>query len=457
MMREQGTIVALATPYGAGGVAMLRLSGGEAIEVAQKIFASTSGKKLAKMAGYTGTLGHVLDGGEVVDEAIVYVYRAPKSYTGEDVVEISLHGGVWLTQRVLRLCMQNGAVAAAPGEFTKRAFLNGKLDLSQAEAVMDLISAQGDAAAKAAVGALEGRISAAIKAIVEKLLVQSTHLSAWSDYPEEGLADVDEAELEAALEEIKRDVDELLSTYDRGRLLHEGVTAALLGRPNVGKSTLMNLFSGYERSIVTEIPGTTRDAVTESVRVGDFVLRLTDTAGIRNTDDPVEKIGVERSRRQLERVQIVLAVFDYSEPLDEHDFELLQKLEDKPAIAIINKTDLAPALDLEKIRRFVPHVVMASAKSGEGYDELLAAIKKLLGTADIDPSSPVIANERQRGCLARASEAIGQAMGALEQGFTLDAVNVCLDDALEELLSLTGERASERVIDEIFERFCVGK
>ena len=456
-MHEQSTIVALATPYGSGGVAVLRISGSKALAVAQSVFKSHSSKRLADMPGYTGTLGHILDDGKLIDEAITYVYRAPKSYTGEDVVEISLHGGIWIAQRVLRLCMQNGAEAAAPGEFTKRAFLNGKMDLSQAEAVMALISAHGDASAKAAVGALEGRVSSAVSAIVEKMLVQATHLAAWSDYPEEGLEDVDEAELEHALSEIQQDIKALLETYDRGKLLHEGVTAALLGKPNVGKSTLMNLLSGYERSIVTEIPGTTRDIVTESVHVGDFLLRLTDTAGLRDTNDPVEQIGVERSREQIERVQVALAVFDYSDELDPYDLELLQQLKDKPAIAIINKTDLPPMLDLEKIKKYIPHIVMASAKTGEGYEALVTKMSELLGTVDLDSSSPIIANERQYGCLVRAKDAITQAVLALTQGITLDAVNVCLDEALEELLSLTGERASERVIDEVFERFCVGK
>ena len=456
-MHEQSTIVALATPYGTSGVAVLRLSGSDALAVAQRIFRSHSGKRLNAIPGYTGTLGYIMDGEELIDEAIVYVYRAPKSYTGEDIAEISLHGGAWLAQRVLRLCMQNGAVAASPGEFTKRAFLNGKMDLSQAEAVMDLISANGDASAKAAINALKGRISTAVSAIVEKLLAQATHLSAWSDYPDEGLEEVDEAALEQALRYIEQDIGKLIATYDRGRLLHEGVTAALLGKPNVGKSTLMNLLSGYERSIVTEIPGTTRDVVTESVRVGDFVLRLTDTAGLRDTNDPIEKIGVERSREQLECVQIVLAVFDYSNKLEEEDLLLLQQLEGKPAIAVINKTDLKPALDLEQIHSSVEHVVMASAKAGEGYDALLKAINELLGATQLDLSSPVIASERQYDCLVCAKNAVSQAITAHVQGMTLDAINVCLDEALDELLSLTGERASERVIDEIFERFCVGK
>jgi tRNA modification GTPase len=454
---QAATIAAIATPHGTGGVAMIRLSGAGAIGIASRVFTARSGKGLGELGGYTGALGLVSDGGETLDEGICYVYRAPKSYTGEDVAELTLHGGVWLAGRVLRACLRHGAVLAAPGEFTKRAFLNGKLDLSQAEAVADLIAAGSELSLRAAVNAYGGKVSTAVGGLVEKLLAQAAHLAAWADYPEEEVEEVGAGQLAAALGEALAGLDTLLSTYDQGRILREGVRTAIVGKPNVGKSTLMNLLSGYERSIVTEIPGTTRDVVTESVRIGGIALQLFDTAGIRPTEDPVERAGVERSRQQIEQAELVLAVFDHGSELDRQDLELLSLLEGKRCIALLNKSDLPPRLDCAGLQRRVPTVVMISAKTGDGHGAFQQKLLEVLGMANLDSSAAIIASERQRGNLLAAKAALEQALEALSGGVTLDAVSVCIDEALGELLSLTGQRAGDRIIDEVFSRFCVGK
>jgi len=442
---QQTTIAAISTPHGTGGIAMIRISGPGAIGVSEKLFRARGGKRL----------GDIVDGEMIIDEAVAFVYRAPKSYTGEDVVELCVHGGMWVAQRVLRLCFQNGAEPAQPGEFTKRAFLNGKMDLSQAQAVMDVVYAQNDTALRAANAARTGAIATAVREIASRLLTQSAHIAAWSDYPDEDLEPVDTGKLAESLRESEALTVKLLATYDQGKILREGVPTAIAGKPNVGKSTLMNLLSGHERSIVTEIPGTTRDIISESVRLGDIVLQLHDTAGLRDTDNPVERIGVERTREQLEQSQLILAVFDNSEPLSSEDRELLQQVSGRNCIAIVNKADLPSRLKLAGAER----IVKMSAKTGEGYDGLVRAVTEAVGMADwkLDPGAAIIANERQYRHLFAAKTAIEQAVQTLQNGLTLDAVAVCIDEAHGELLSLTGERVSDVVVDEIFSRFCVGK
>ncbi|MCL2069087.1 MAG: tRNA uridine-5-carboxymethylaminomethyl(34) synthesis GTPase MnmE, partial [Oscillospiraceae bacterium] len=424
--------------------------------ITRKIFRPRNTKP---KSGYSGALGDIVDGGIVIDEAVVFIYRAPKSYTGEDVAELSIHGGMWVAQKVLRLCYQSGAVPAQPGEFTKRAFLNGRMDLSQAEAVMDTIAAQNDAALAVAGYAREGAVAAAVREISGRLLNESTHIAAWSDYPEEDLEPVDEQRLIEALRETAKLAGLLIATYDQGKILREGISAAIAGKPNVGKSTLMNLLSGHERSIVTQIPGTTRDIICESVRLGDIILHLHDTAGLRDTADPVERIGVERTREQLGRSQLILAVFDNAAPLDAEDRGLLEYVADKPCIAVVNKADLPQLIQADEIRKTIPRVVNMSAKNGDGCEELARAVTEAVGMNSFKPDTgaAIIANERQYRHLCAAKEAVGQAIEALERGMTLDAAAVCIDEAHGELLALTGERVSDVVVDEIFSRFCVGK
>lgn len=451
------TIAAISTPVSSGGISVIRISGEDALLIAKKIFNPITSENVEKMAGYTCAYGKVVFKGEEIDDVVLTVFRAPRSYTGENVVEISCHGGIYVTNRILRAIISSGAVPAAPGEFTKRAFLNGKMTLTQAEAVMDIISAQGETAHKCSVAMHEGALFKRIKSVSDRMVKILGELAAWVDYPDEDIADVDENSLLVDLSNILSELKKISSTYDSGRILREGIETAIVGRPNVGKSTLMNLLSGYERSIVTEFAGTTRDVVEESVRLGDVVLRLCDTAGIRNTSDTVEEMGVNLAYKRLDRAELVLAVFDYSQELKHEDFLLTEKLSGKNVIAVINKSDKEPLLDLDFINEHYPENVLISAKVGNGIDELRGKILKVFRASEIDSSAGIIANERQKRCIDMAISSLKDAVFALSQSETLDAVTVLVDEAEGFLLELTGEKITEAVVDEVFSHFCVGK
>ncbi len=451
------TIAAISTPNGQGGMGVIRISGEGALETADKIFRSVSGKKVSEMKGYTASFGQITDSGEVIDDAVVLVFRAPHSYTGEDVAEISCHGGMYITKRVLRAVLNNGASPAHAGEFTKRAFLNGKMGLTEAESVMDIISAGGKQSARAALSSLKGRLHDRIDNVREVLLSLAAHLSAWADYPEDEIPEIDNEELMTGLTKCKNELNELLKTYDAGKVMREGVDTVIAGRPNVGKSTLMNLLSGCERSIVTNIPGTTRDIIEETVMLGDVPLRLSDTAGIHSTDDPVESIGVQRAKDRLLSAGLIFAVFDASMPLSEDDLELLELLKNAPAVAVINKSDLESKTDIDFIRSKVSHSVLISAKTGEGADALAAEVGEIVGTSGLDASQGILATERQYSDAASALRSVEEAIDALNMGITYDAVTVVIEDAINSLLELTGERVTEAVVDKVFSHFCVGK
>lgn len=456
-MSDLSAIAAISTPLGTGGVGIIRISGKNATEIADRIFVSVNGKKLSSSKGYRAYFGRIFDGETAVDEVVCLVFRAPHSYTGEDVVEINCHGGVVLLKKILRLVLQNGAQAAAPGEFTKRAFLNGKLDLSEAESVMTLISAQGEQGANAAFNQLEGSLSRKIEKINSSLLSLAAHIAAWVDYPDDEIEELGNNELYSTIYNAYLELCALLSNFDSGMAVTNGVEAAIVGKPNVGKSTLMNLLTGYDRSIVTEIEGTTRDVVEETVNLNGCILRISDTAGMRETGDIVEKLGVERSRKKLERAAVVFAVFDLSKPLSDEDKELIDECKDKNVIPIINKTDLEPRLDVDYIKNKLGSPLFISAKSGDGYNELCDRVAELMGTKNFDTTSAMLVNERQRICCQKASDALKDALEALNLGLTPDAIGVCIDDAIAALLELTGQKASEAVVDEVFKQFCVGK
>ena len=451
------TIAAISTPVAAGGIGMVRMSGPQAFEIADQIFVSVSHKTVSETGGYHGMFGRLHDEQGEIDEAVVFVYRTPRSYTGEDVVEICCHGGIYLVQRTLRACISAGARPAQAGEFTRRAFLNGKMSLTQAEAVVDLIASQGQQSAQAALSAKDGAVFQKIHRVVDKMLGVSAALAAWIDYPDEDIDEVSGENLNQSVMDICNPLHTILKEYDTGKVLREGVSTVIVGRPNVGKSTLMNLLSGEQKSIVTQIPGTTRDIVEDTIRLGDVVLHLADTAGLRDTDDPVEKMGVELARKRLNSSYLVLAVFDSSEELSAEDLELIKKIKDRPVVAVINKTDLERKINVEKIREKIPHIAELSASAGEGVQALEREVRELLQLSSLDSSSGIIANERQRACVEQATKTMDEARQALEVGETLDAVNVCIDSAIDSLLELTGERASEAVINQVFERFCVGK
>ena len=451
------TIAAISTPFGTGGIGVIRVSGNNSIKICDKIFKSIKNNKLSDMKGYTAALGKIYDEQEPLDEVIATVFRSPHSYTGEDVVELSCHGGMYITEQVLRVVLKNGAVLAEPGEFTKRAFLNGKIDLTESEAVMDIISAKGKAAARSALGMKEGRLRKEIDNIKSLLLNDAAHLSAWADYPEEDIPEVSRQTLSDNLNNAIEQLEKMLKSYDTGKIIKEGVDTLIIGKPNVGKSTLMNFLSGCEKSIVTDIPGTTRDIIQETVILGSTVLLLSDTAGLRDTDNPIEKIGVELAKKRLQSCGLVLAVFDASRPLDQNDHEMLELVDDVPSVAVINKSDLVSVIDTDYIKSKVDKIVFVSAVKGEGIEELTKAVEKLTGTDSFDENSIMLSNERQRQCVINALDSLKEAYDAITIVMTLDAVTVSLEYAVQSLLELTGERASEVVVHSVFSKFCVGK
>ena len=449
------TIAAVATPSGDGALGVIRISGDNAIEVAEKVFFPFSKKPLNTFKGYEAAYGEIKDGDTVLDDAVALVFLAPHSFTGENTVEFSVHGGSLMLKSVLRLILKNGAVMAEAGEFSKRAFLNGKTDLAKAESIMGLISARSNAELKLSRAAHNGKISRKIDKIESDLVAADASIAAFSDYPDEDIEGLNKENFLKMLNFAKAELSEMLLSFDAGKILREGIDTAIVGKPNVGKSTLMNMLSGTERSIVTEIAGTTRDVIEETVIIGDITLRLADTAGIHKTDDTVESIGVLRAKERIKSAQLILAVFDCTTPLQSDDFELLKDLEPQNTIVIINKTDCENKIDYKAFKDFC--VVEISAKTGSGYKELQDAVEKISGVQNLSADSVVLINERQRSCVERALDGVTEAVNALEMGLTMDAVGVCVDDAIAALFELTGKRVTNEVTDEIFKRFCVGK
>lgn len=451
------TIAAISTAQGQGGIGVIRVSGEQAFTIVDKIFKSVSGKKIMDIKGYTALFGHIYNNEEVLDEAVVLKYVAPKSFTGENVVEISCHGGMYITKEVLNAVIMAGASLAEPGEFTKRAYLNGKMDLTEAESVMDIISAKSKSAARAALFVKDGALFKKSQQVKQLLLDKAAHLSAWADYPEEDIPEVSEDSIMEAIEESISILEKLLSTYDMGQVVKEGIDTVIAGRPNAGKSTLMNLLVGREKSIVTNIAGTTRDVVEDTVLVGNVMLKLSDTAGIRDTDNEIEKIGVQKTFDKINGAGLVIALFDNNEELNSEDIDLINKIKDIPCIAVINKIDLEDKVDKKYITDNIDNVVYISAKQQDNIDELKNMIEKIAGTEDFDPSAGIIANERQRNAIRNAVNSLYEAKESLAMGITMDAITVSLQETIDYLLELTGEKAGEEIVDSVFHNFCVGK
>ena len=451
------TIAAIATGNSAGGIGVIRISGDDAVAIADKVFRPVDNSLLAQLKGYRAKFGNIIIDNEAMDNAVALVFRAPKSYTGEDVVEISVHGGLLIVEKTLQAVLDAGASPAQAGEFTKRAFLNGKMDLTQAESVANLISSQGETALKASFNALQGALSNKINSVLQSLLDCSALMAAWVDYPDEEIPELSDTQLEETLTDAKAQLGELLDNYESGQTITNGIDTAIVGRPNVGKSRLMNMLTGSDKSIVTHIEGTTRDIVEESVRLGSVVLHLRDTAGLRDSNDVVESIGIQKAYKALDDAQLVLAVFDSSQQLTDFDNDLIDRCKGKKSVAVINKTDLDSNADLSKVQDAFDNIVYISAKNNQGHKELTDAVSKLLGVADFDSTAPLLANARQKQNCQKAYDCVEEALNACMLGMTFDAINVMIDSAAEELLSLTGKKATEEVVNNIFSKFCVGK
>lgn len=450
-------IAAVSTPLMSAGLGVIRISGENAAEIADRVFRSISGKKLAEISGYSALYGHIFDKKGDIDEVVALNFRAPHSFTGENAVELSCHGSVYILKRTLAALIAAGARLARAGEFTRRAFENGKMDLSAAESVMSLIGAESQLEHSAALSGREGVLFRRIDEIKGELTALSAHLSAWVDFPDEDVPEVSHDELYSGLKRAQKQLNRLICDFDRGKILREGIDTVIVGRPNVGKSTFMNMLCGADRSIVTDIAGTTRDIVEESVSVGGVKLRLQDTAGLHDTNDRVEKIGVEKARRRIETAALVLAVFDGSEPLSNDDLSLIKALKDRRAIAVINKCDLDMKIETELVSSVIKNTVVLSAKSGENAEMVEQAILSVSGLDGLDPTCAMMTTERQRDCAERAKSALNDGIATLEAGLTFDAVGVMLDEAIAALCELSGERVSDSIVDEVFSTFCVGK
>ena len=454
------TITALATPPGQGGIAVVRVSGPEAFAIAARVFTPRNPtRRLEQAKGYTAMLGRTFLKGKPLDETVALCFRAPRSYTGEDVVELSVHGGTVMANALLEALYDAGAQPAGPGEFTRRALENGRLSLTQAEAVMEVISANGRQGAALAQAALDGALAKRIGAIQTALQSLNAHLTAWVDYPEEDVPELTPAHLTETLTAQQAQLDDLIAGYGAGAVLRHGVDCVLLGRPNVGKSTLLNLLAGFDRAIVTPVAGTTRDIVEQAVQLGEIRLNLFDTAGVHEAADEIEAEGIRRSWRKLEEAGLVLAVFDASAPLTAEDMAIAEKCARRPALAILNKNDLTDSTEdaAAQLAPYYKKVVSLCARDAASLQMLSAAVAELLGTARLDENAAQLCSARQYAAAVRARDAVAEAIQSQQEGFGLDAAAVCITDALQALCDLTGENAAESTIDEVFATFCVGK
>ena len=455
-MKFDNTVAALSTPYGRGAIAMIRMTGADALKIASSVFRPKNGKVLSDIPSARAVYGEFIYEGDVIDDGVAVIYRAPKSYTGEDMAELCCHGGMLVSSVVLRSLIDAGAAYAEGGEFTKRAFINGKLRLTSAEAVMDIIDAESVGALKLAGGANRGLLSAEAESIYSELKHLIASAYAYIDYPDEDMTDVSVNELKERITSLIARAQELKDSYKTGSAVCEGVRTVICGVPNVGKSSLLNMLTGEQTAIVTEIPGTTRDVVTGSVLCGQVRLKLADTAGIRETDDTVEGIGVAKAKETLSKAQLVLAVFDGSKTPDAEEKALIEELKklDCPVIAVINKSDICGG---EVYDGIFEHTVHISAKNGDGKNEIEKLAQELFTGGFIDYGKPHIINGRQYSQIVRFSDHCRSALDTLESGQTQDIACFDLEEALSAVAGLDGLEVKDDIINEIFSKFCVGK
>ena len=457
---EETTIAAISTAMSASGIGIVRISGPEAFEVASEVYRSKGGKKMLKnVPSHTIHYGYIYDNEEMVDEVLVMTMRAPRTYTGEDTIEIDCHGGVLAMQKVLETVLKHGAVIAEPGEFTKRAFLNGRIDLSQAEAVMDVIRSKNEYALKNSVNQLKGNVRKTVQRIREKILYHIAYIESALDDPEHYDLEGYPEELEEIVEQESAEIEGLLKSSADGKIMQEGLKTVILGKPNAGKSSLLNMLLGEERAIVTDIAGTTRDVLEEYINLHGVTLRVADTAGIRQTEDLVEQIGVTKAREMAADADLILYVVDSSKPLDENDRDIIKNLLEKKTIVLYSKTDLEPAIKIEEIQEMLElPVIPVSAKEETGVRELEEKIREMFFSGEINFNDEVyITNERHRQELIKAKNSLALVKNSIEAGMPEDFFSIDLTDAYESLGRILGESMGEDLVNEIFSKFCMGK
>ena len=453
------TIAAIATAMTDSGIGIVRISGEDAFNIIDKIYKGKSDKKISEQKSYTLHYGFIVDGEETIDEVIVLIMRGPHSYTGEDTVEIDCHGGVFVVKKILETVIKYGARPADPGEFTKRAFLNGRIDLSQAEAVIDVIHSKNEYALKSSVNQLKGTVHKKIEELREKIIYHTAFIETALDDPEHINVDGYGETLKVVVDELLEELQKLLKSCDNGRIIKEGIKTVIVGKPNAGKSSLLNVLVGEERAIVTDIAGTTRDVLEENIQLQGVSLNIMDTAGIRSTEDIVEKIGVDKARAHAEEADLIIYVVDASLPLDENDFEIINMIQDKNAIILLNKSDLSTLITKEELKKWITKpMIEISAKNETGIHELEKILKEMFYQGDISFNDQVyITNVRHKTALQNAYDSLVKVNISIENQMPEDFFTIDLMDAYEYLGSITGETIGEDLVNEIFSKFCMGK
>ena len=452
------TIAAISTAPGIGGIGIIRMSGENCFEVLEKIFKQKNPQNIEDIKGYTIKYGNIVDKDEIVDEVLVSFFKAPKSYTAENMCEINSHGGIVIVNKILDLCIKNGAEVAEPGEFTKRAFLNGRIDLSQAEAVIDVINAKTDKEAKISMEQLEGSLSSKIEEIRKIIISVMADIEATIDYPEYDLEEVTNTKILNVLNEVDKLLESLEKSFYNGKILREGISTAIIGRPNAGKSSLLNVILNEERAIVTDIEGTTRDTIEEYISIDGVPLKIIDTAGIRTASDEVEKIGVSKAIEIAKKSDIIVAIFDSNRELNEEDDKILELLKDKNAIIILNKSDLEKKINTSKIDKLNKPIVEISTKTRAGIEEFYEEISKMFKLKEIaNDGETIVTNVRHKNIIISSRKNLQKARETILSNMPIDIISTYLKEIIEELGKITGETVTEDVINEIFSKFCLGK